>query len=183
VQSPNIYDSGSNRCRSKWKIIQPCDRYVPLSRYRQSADSKIVVVPRIIQDPAIAVFLGILSYSVCLFSSYPPPFFTHSLSVASSYLFPRSIEQAIARVYSLFSLLAPSIHPIFHRRKDDSPLSADWKLINHMERDHIRWILSDFLVMELSMSVSYSRLIYLSRRISVDCGRILSQFRMHDAFP
>jgi len=81
-----IYDGGSNRRRSKWKIIQPCDRYVPLSRYRQSADSKIVVVPRIIPDPSIAlVFLGIRipnRYSVRLFFSYPPPFFARSFSIA-----------------------------------------------------------------------------------------------------
>lgn len=89
-----IYDGGSNRRRSKWKIIQPCDRYVPLSRYRQSADSKIVVVPRIIQDPGIAlVFLRIPNrYSVRLLLSCPPPFF-RSLVLHGIFLFPSSFDR------------------------------------------------------------------------------------------
>ena len=152
MRKARIYDGGSNRRRSKRKIIQPCDRYVPLSRYRQSADSKIVVVLRIIQDPGIAlVFLGIRilnRYSVCLFFACIRLLF--SLTRSPWHLFISSLvrtDKAIARVYSLFILFARQSTSFHQQERGEWSSSISRLKINqpYGTWSYIGWILLDFL--------------------------------------
>jgi len=132
-----IYDGGSNRRRSKWKIIQPCDRYVPLSRYRQSADSKIVVVPRIIPDREYSLGFPWDTNPEPLFRSslfLVPASFFRSLVLHSIFLSPFSFDRTGS--WSLFSLPVPPMHSTFHGRMillhqstGDSSESTIWNVI------------------------------------------------------